>query len=66
MTRSLESSDPVSNFLGKNKHDKSVLIVTMGLTLLRLKVYRALCDEISVCKACNNYGNIQNSFIQKR
>ena len=66
MTRSLESSDPVSNFLGKNKHDKSVLIVTMGLTLLRLKVYRALCDEISVCKTCNNYGNIQNSFIQKR
>ena len=65
MTRSLESPGPVGNFLDKNKHDKQVLIVTMGLTLLRLKVYRALRDEISVCKTCNNYGNIQHSFIQK-
>ena len=29
MTRSRESSGPVSDFLDKNKHDKQVLIVTM-------------------------------------
>ena len=66
MTRSQESSSPASDFLDKNKHDKQILIVVMDLTLLRLGVCRGLCDEISVCKTCNNYGNIQHSFIQRQ
>ena len=66
MTRAQESSSPVSDFLDKNKHDKQILIGAMNLTLLRLRVCRVLCDEISVSKTCNNYGNIQHSFIQRQ
>ena len=66
MTRAQESSSTVSDFLDKNKHDKQILIGAMNLTLLRLRVCRVLCGEISVSKTCNNYGNIQHSFIQRQ